>query len=40
MKFKYLIAIISILIFLAQMLQWPGANDYQMPEREFVEWRV
>ena len=31
---------ISILIFLAQMLQWPGANDYQMPDREFVEWRV
>ena len=30
----------TILIFLAQMMQWPGANDYEMPEREFVEWRV
>ena len=31
---------VTILIFLAQMLNWPDSNNYQMPERNYVVWRV
>jgi predicted dienelactone hydrolase len=29
----------SVLLFLTQLLNWPGAEDYSMPEPSYVEWR-
>ena len=31
---------LTILTFLAQMLDWPYANNYEMPERSYVAWRI
>lgn len=31
---------LTILTFLAQILDWPYANNYEMPERNYVVWRI
>lgn len=31
---------VTILTFLAQMLNWPNSYDYEMPKRDYVIWRV